>query len=51
MSNKHNYSSYTISVDSLVNAISGDKPEKLSLYKDAGDYFRHAPANKKNWLS
>jgi hypothetical protein len=47
MTNKHNYSSYTISVDSLVNAISGDKPEKPSLYKDAADYFRHAPANKK----
>ncbi len=47
MLDKNNNSSYTISVDLSVNAISGVNPEKLSLYQQAADYFRNEPANKK----
>lgn len=47
MHNKHTHSSYTISVKLLVDAISGDKSEKRSLFQHAADYFKNAPANKK----
>jgi hypothetical protein len=46
MLDKNNNSSFTISVDLLVNAISGVNSEKPSLYKQATDYFRNEPANK-----
>jgi hypothetical protein len=47
MPNKHNHSSYTIAVELLVSAISGDKLEQSSLYQHAADYFKNAVANKK----
>ena len=48
MLDKNNNSSYTISVDLALNAISGVNPEKPSLYQQAADYFRNEPANKKS---
>ena len=48
MLDKRNNSSYTISVDLLVNAISGVNPDKPSLYQDAAEYFINEPANKQN---
>jgi hypothetical protein len=44
--NKNNNSSYTISVDRLVSAISGNENEKPSLYQQAAQYFIDEPANK-----
>jgi hypothetical protein len=46
MLDKNNNSSYTVSVDILVNAISGVNSERLSLYQQAADYFRSEPFNK-----
>jgi hypothetical protein len=46
MLDKNNHSSYTVSVDLLVNAISGVNSEKPSLYQHAAEYFRTEPANK-----
>ncbi|MFT5839408.1 MAG: hypothetical protein ACI9UT_001911 [Flavobacteriales bacterium] len=46
MLDKNNHSSYTVSVDLLVNAISGVNPEKPSLYQQAADYFTNVPVNK-----
>lgn len=46
MLNRNNNSSYTISVDRLVNAISGTEGEKPSLYQQAADYFKQIPVNK-----
>jgi hypothetical protein len=46
MLDKRNNSSYTVSVDLLVNAISGVNQEKPSLYQCASDYFKSEPANK-----
>ena len=48
MLDKNYNSSYTISVDLLVNAISGVNLEKPSLYQQAADKFINEPANKKN---
>lgn len=42
---KHN-SSYTVAVDLLVNAIAGEDPEFPSLYQQAEEYFKIAPALK-----
>lgn len=46
MLDKNHHSSYTISVDQLVNAISGNEDEKPSLYQQAANYFKQEPANK-----
>jgi hypothetical protein len=46
MLDKNNNSSYTVSVDILVNAISGVNSERPSLYQQAADYFRSEPFNK-----
>jgi hypothetical protein len=46
MLDKNKNSSYTVSVDLLVNAISGVNPEKPSLFQQATDYFANEPANK-----
>lgn len=46
MLDKINNSNYTISVDLLVNAISGENPVKPTLYQQAADFFIHEPANK-----
>jgi hypothetical protein len=46
MLDKNNNSSYTVSVDILVNAISGVNFERPSLYQQAADYFRSEPVNK-----
>jgi hypothetical protein len=50
MLDKFNNSSYTISVDVLVNAISGVNPEKQSLYQNAADYFKNEPTNKQKLI-
>jgi hypothetical protein len=46
MLDKNNNSSYTISVDRMVNAISGRDDGKPSLYQQAANYFKNKPANK-----
>jgi hypothetical protein len=46
MLDKKNHSSYTVSVDLLVNAISGVNPHKPSLYQQATDYFKKEPENR-----
>jgi hypothetical protein len=46
MLDKKNHSSYTVSVDLLVNAISGVNPHKSSLYQQATDYFKKEPENR-----
>jgi hypothetical protein len=46
MLDKNYNSSYTISVDRLVNAISGNEEEKPSLYQQAANYFKQEPVNK-----
>tara|TARA_R110002167_G_scaffold127447_2_gene309081 strand:+ start:1442 stop:2896 length:1455 start_codon:yes stop_codon:yes gene_type:complete len=46
MLDKNNNSSYTISVDRMVNAISGNEDGKPSLYQQAANYFEEEPANK-----
>jgi len=45
MLDKNNNSSFTISVDRVVNAISGNEDEKPSLYQQAANYFKEEPAN------
>jgi hypothetical protein len=46
MLDKSNNSSYTISVDRLVNQISGTEEETPSLYQQATNYFKQEPINK-----
>lgn len=45
MLNKINNSSYTIALDTLVNAIHGDNETQLSLFEEAKEYFIQAPQN------
>ena len=47
MLDKSSNSSYTISVDLLVNTILSENPKKPSLYQDAANYFRNEPENRK----
>tara|TARA_R110000751_G_scaffold15290_7_gene49685 strand:+ start:83764 stop:85218 length:1455 start_codon:yes stop_codon:yes gene_type:complete len=44
--NKNTHSSYSISVDRIVNGISGNEDGKPSLYQQAEDYFKQQPLNK-----
>ena len=46
MLDKSNNSSYTISVDRLVNQINGTEEETPSLYQQATNYFKQEPINK-----
>jgi hypothetical protein len=50
MLDKNHHSSYTISVDLLVNSIVGVNSEKPSLYQQATDYFRNEPVNKQKLI-
>ena len=47
MLDKSHNSSYTISVDLLLNTLSGLNPKKPSLCQQAADYFINEPANRK----
>lgn len=51
MLDKNNNSSLTISVDRMVNAISGNEQGKPSLYQQAANYFKEEPANKQKLAS
>ncbi|MEP1445483.1 MAG: hypothetical protein ABJK37_05105 [Paraglaciecola sp.] len=46
MLDKNSNSSYTISVDRIVNGISGNEDETPSLYQQAAQYFKQEPLNK-----
>lgn len=50
MLDKNYNSSYTISIDLLVESIAGHNPAMPSLYQHAADYFRTEPANKQKLL-